>query len=83
MVLINCYIEQNDQAKLKELLMSFAFNEIDFMAGPDLATRIGNYYLSYGHQGRACGAFLVSAETSDMLGGKAPNDFRVKLKKCE
>ncbi|MEN9442670.1 MAG: Tetratricopeptide repeat [Bacteroidota bacterium] len=82
-VLINCYIEQNDQAKLKELLMSFAVNEIDFMAGPELATTIGNYYLSYGDQERACGAFRVAAENYDMLGGEAPNDFQEKLKKCE
>lgn len=82
-VLINCYIEQNDQAKLKELLMSFAVNEIDFMAGPELATTIGNYYLSYGDQERACGAFRVAAENYDMLGEEAPNDFQEKLKKCE
>jgi tetratricopeptide (TPR) repeat protein len=83
MVLINCYIEQNDQEKLKELLMSFAVNEIDFMAGPDLAIRIGDYYLSYGDQERACGAFRVAAENYDMLGGKAPDDFQEKLNKCE
>lgn len=82
-VLINCYIEQNDQEKLKELLMSFAVNEIDFMAGPELATTIGNYYLSYGDQERACGAFRVAAENYDMLGEEAPNDFLEKLKKCE
>lgn len=82
-VLINCYIEQNDQEKLKELLMSFAVNEIDFMAGPELATTIGNYYLSYGDQERACGAFRVAAENYDMVGGEAPNDFQEKLKKCE
>ncbi len=82
-VLINCYIEQNDQEKLKELLMSFAVNEIDFMAGPELATTIGNYYLSYGDQERACGAFRVAAENYDLLGGETPDDFQEKLKKCE
>lgn len=83
MILINCYIEQNDQAKLKELLMSFAVNEIDFMAGPDLATTIGNYYLSYGDQARACGAFRVAAENYDLLGGVAPDNLLKELKKCE
>ncbi len=82
-VVINCYIEQNDQEKLKELLMSFGVNEIDFMAGPVLATTIGNYYLTYGDQERACGAFLVAAENYDLLGGELPDDLQEKLKKCE
>jgi len=83
LVLIKCYIEQNDQAKLKELLMSFAVNEIDFMAGPVIATLIGDYYLSYGEPERACGAFYVAAENYDLLGGETPDDLLEKLKKCE
>ena len=82
-VLINCYIEQNDQVKLKELLMSFAVNEIDFMAGPDLATNIGNYYLTYGDQERACGAFRVAKEHYQyMMDTELPADLAEKLKKC-
>lgn len=82
-VVINCYIDQDDQVKLKEVLMSFGVNEIDFMAGPELATIIGNYYLSYGEQERACGAFRVAAENYDLLGGETPDDLLNKLKKCE
>lgn len=82
-VVINCYIEMDDQVKLKDLLMSFEVGQIDFMAGPDMASRIGDYYISYNEPERACGAYLVAAENYELLEGELPAELQKKLTNCK
>jgi tetratricopeptide (TPR) repeat protein len=83
LMLINCYIEQDDQVKLKELLMSFEVGQIDFMAGPVMASKIGDYYISYNEPERACGAYRVSAENYEILEGELPTELQKKLANCK
>lgn len=83
LMLINCNIEMDDQVKLKELLMSFEVGQIDFMAGPVMASQIGDYYISYNEPERACGAYRVAAENYELLEGELPTELQKKLANCK